>query len=66
MSQATILAELTTADVVSLMNPAQTAGVGIVGVRVSAADTLAIHFANFTGGALTPASGIHKLIAFRS
>lgn len=57
---------LTTADVVSLMNPAQTVGIGIVGVRVSAADTLAIHFANFTAGALTPAVGIHKLIAFRS
>jgi len=57
---------LTTADVISLVNPAQTAGIGIVGVRVKSANTMTICFGNFTGGALTPATGIHKLIAFRS
>lgn len=34
-------------------------GVGIVGARVSAVDTLAIRFGNFTAGALTPTAGAY-------
>lgn len=42
------------------------AGLGVVGVRVSAADTLAITFSNNTAGALTPAAGVYPLLAFRT
>lgn len=41
---------------------AQTAGIGLVSARVSAADTLAITYVNPTAGSLTPASGNHRLI----
>lgn len=47
---------LTTDMFVSVNKPSATAGVGIVGARVSAADTLAITFANVTGLAVDPAS----------
>jgi hypothetical protein len=57
---------LTTADTVTLNTPSQTNGIGVVGVRVSAADTLAIRFSNNTAGALTPASGTHRVLAIRS
>ncbi len=40
---------------------AQTAGVGIVNARVSAANTLTIAFANFTSGALVPVSGAYAI-----
>lgn len=40
---------------------AQTAGISIVNVRVSAANTLEITFGNNTGGALTPAAGIYGI-----
>ena len=36
---------------------AQTAGLGIVNVRVSAANTITIQFANSTAGSLTPTAG---------
>ena len=39
------------------LNGLQTAGIGIVNVRVSAANTIAIMFQNSTAGSLTPASG---------
>lgn len=41
---------------------AQTAGIGLVSARVSAANTLAISFINSTAGSLTPASGDYRLI----
>lgn len=58
---------LTTADKVTL-NPgaAPTAGTGIVGVRVSAADTLAVTYSNNTAGALTPVSSTCLILATRS
>jgi hypothetical protein len=58
---------LTTADTVEF-NPgaAPTAGTGIVGWRVSAADTLAVTYINATAGALTPASGTARIVAIRS
>ena len=38
-------------------NGVQTAGIGIVNVRVSAANTIQIMFQNSTAGSLTPAAG---------
>ena len=39
----------------------QTAGVAIVNARVSAANTLALTFGNFTSGALTPVAGVYVI-----
>lgn len=41
-------------DVVSVTKPTTQAGLGIVNSRVSAANTLAITFANATGSPITP------------
>lgn len=41
-------------DFVSVNKPTAQAGLGIVGVRVSAADTVGITFGNFTGSGITP------------
>lgn len=57
---------LAVGDKVIVNGPAPTAGTGIVNARVSAADTLAITFANVTAGALTPAAGTYTVIAIRS
>lgn len=58
---------LTTADTVDF-NPgaAPTAGTGIVGWRVKAADTLSVTYCNNTAGALTPSSGTARIVATRS
>lgn len=42
-------------------NVAQTAGIGIVSARVSAANTLSIGFSNSTAGALTPVAGAYNV-----
>jgi hypothetical protein len=58
---------LMTSDKVFVNKPTAQAGIGIVGARVSAADTLAITFANVTAGALTPtASETYGVVAVRS
>lgn len=57
---------LTTADKVVVNGPSVTAGTGIVGARVSAANTLAITFMNATAAALTPTAGTYNIIAIRS
>lgn len=58
---------LTTADKVLVNSIAALGdGLAIVGVRVSAADTLAIRFGNFTAGSLTPAAGVYPVVATRS
>lgn len=57
---------LTTADKVTVNPPAIGNSTGIAGVRVSAADTLAIRFINPTAGALTPTSGTYTVTAIRS
>lgn len=57
---------LTTADKVVVNPPSIANATGISGVRVSAADTLAIRFVNPTAGALTPTSGTYTVLAFRS
>lgn len=49
-------------DFVDVNSPiTQTAGISIGNVRVSATNTLAILFANSTGGSLTPASGQYTI-----
>jgi hypothetical protein len=58
---------LTTADTLSCNKPTAQAGLGIVGLRVSAADTLAITFSNNTGAGITPtASQVYRIVAVRS
>src|SRR5450631_703082 len=47
-------------------NGPQTAGIGIVNNRASAADTLQIGFANTTAGTLTPAAGIYLIVVSRA
>lgn len=42
-------------------NSGQTVGIGIVNVRVSANNTLAVQFVNSTGGSLTPTSGLYNI-----
>jgi len=58
---------LTTADKVFVNKPTAQAGLGIVGQRVSAANTLAITFANVTGSPITPtAAQTYAVVAIRS
>jgi hypothetical protein len=57
---------LTTADKVLVIPPAIANATGIVGERVSAANTLAMRFANPTAGALVPTAGVYTIVAFRS
>lgn len=53
-------------DQVSLTKPTAQAGLGIVGARVSAADTLAITFCNVpSGGNLTPTSEVYQITGIR-
>ena len=52
-------------DLVLLSKPTATAGVGIVNVRVSATDTLAVTFMNATGGSIDPASETYTMLVFR-
>jgi hypothetical protein len=57
---------LLTTDVVLVQKPTTQAGIGIVGSRVSAADTLAITFMNATASAVTPtASQVYQVAVFR-
>lgn len=44
-------------DVVSVNKPTAQAGLGIVGARVSAANTIAITFSNNTASGITPTAG---------
>jgi hypothetical protein len=49
-------------DFVSCNKPTAQAGLGIVGCRVSAANTLAITFSNNTAGAITPTAAQTYLV----
>lgn len=49
-------------DWVAVQKPTPQAGLGIVGARVSAANTLAITWVNATAGGLTPTAGERYLI----
>lgn len=55
------LQSLRVGDFVTINPPSITAGVGIVGARVSAAGTLAITFSNSTAGSLTAPSGVYVI-----
>lgn len=57
---------LTTGDKVFVNKPTNTAGLGIVNVRVSAADTLAITFMNCTAAPIDAASETYTITAIRS
>lgn len=58
---------LTTADTVYVNKPTAQAGLGIVGMRVSTADALAITFSNNTGSPITPtATETYRVVAIRS
>lgn len=50
----------------SISKPTLHAGVGIVNVRVSAKDTLAIQFLNTTAGALTPGKETYLVFWYRA
>ena len=53
-------------DHVAVNKPSAHAGLGIVGCRVSADNTLAITFGNFTGGSITPtASEVYRVLLSR-
>ena len=53
-------------DFVSCNKPTAQAGLGIVGCRVSAANTLAITFSNNTGSSITPtAAQVYKILVTR-
>ena len=53
-------------DYINAASPgAQTAGILIANVRVSAANTVAIAFANITGGGLVPVSGLYGFVLGR-
>lgn len=56
---------LITSDVVVVNKPSLDAGIGIVNARVSAANTLAITYGNFTGGAIVPTEETYKVISTR-
>ena len=57
---------LLTTDVVLVQKPTAQAGLGIVGSRVSATDTLAITFGNMTAVSITPTAGqVYQVVVFR-
>ncbi len=64
-ANAAALANLRVGDFVSVNPPSVTAGVGLVGARVSAAGTLAITFVNATAGSLTAPSGVYVISVLR-
>jgi hypothetical protein len=61
----TIAGLLTTDHVAIACAGAQTAGIFIADVRVSAADTLSVQFGNITAGSLTPAAGNYIIDVIR-
>ena len=63
--QTVTVAGLKVGDICLLVKPTATAGVGIVNVRVSAADTLAVTFMNATAGSVNPASETYTMLVFR-
>lgn len=56
---------LRTTDIVTVNKPTHSSGLGIMGARVSADDTLAITFANVTGGTVDPPSEDYLISAIR-
>lgn len=56
---------LNVGDVVFIQPPSATAGVGIVGSRVSAANTLAVTWVNASGAPVVPTAGSHIITVLR-
>jgi hypothetical protein len=57
---------LLTTDFVAVNKPTAQAGLGIVNARVSAADTLALQFGNFTAATITPTAGqVYNVLVMR-
>ncbi len=52
-------------DFVMVNKPSHSAGIGIVNARVSAADTVAITFGNFTGAGVNPAAETYLFCVIR-
>ena len=63
--QTTTVVGLKVGDFVFWQKPTNTAGVGVVNARVSAADTLAITFVNPTAGSVDAASETWQFLVFR-
>ena len=57
---------LSTDMVVYVSKPTNDAGLAVVGARVSAADTLAVTFGNFTGAGINPGSETYRILAVRA
>lgn len=56
---------LSTADIVFVNKPSYTAGLAVVGARVSAKDTLVLTTINSTAGAINPAAETYRIVAVR-
>lgn len=56
---------LSTLDLVFINKPSLDAGIGVLGARVSAANTLAITYINATGSPATPTSEEYKIVSIR-
>ena len=63
--QTTTVLGLKVGDFVISQKPRNTAGVGVVNARVSAADTLALTFVNPTAGSVDAASESWSFLVFR-
>jgi hypothetical protein len=63
--QTTTVVGLKTGDMIYWQKPTNTAGVGVVNMRVSAADTLAVTFVNPTAGGVDAASETWRLLVIR-
>lgn len=63
--QTTTINGLRVGDFVICQKPTNTAGVGVVNARVSAADTLALTFVNPTAGSVDAASETWQFLVFR-
>ncbi len=63
--QTVAIAGVVTTDAVFVTPPGLTAGVGVIGARVSSTGTVSVQFCNPTAGTLTPASGIHIFNIYR-
>jgi hypothetical protein len=53
-------------DMVTVNKPTHQAGLGVVGARVNAADTVALTFMNNTGSGITPTAETYNVHVFRS
>lgn len=53
-------------DFVSVNKPSVSAGLGVAGARVKAADTLSIVYVNATGSAIDPAAETYTIFWFRA